>query len=67
MRPFLEGIRPSISIQITEILLRRIDCERWTAVRENAVAAGGGGKDEARIRIKMYPGKRIRMSTRVQL
>ena len=61
MRPFLEGIRPSISIQITEILLRRIDCERWTAVRENAVARGG--KDEARIRIKMYPGKRIRMST----
>ena len=64
MRPFLERIRPSISIQITEILVRRIDCERWSSVRENAVARGG--KDEARIRIKMYPGKRARMS-RVEL
>ena len=42
------------SFQITEILVRRIDRERWSSVRMSAV---GSADTEARIRIKMYPGE----------
>ena len=42
------------SFQITEILVRRVDRERWSSVRMCAV---GSADAEARIRIKMYPGE----------
>ena len=42
------------SFQITEILVRRIDRERWYSVRMSAV---GSADTDARIRIKMYPGE----------